>query len=70
MSQCDFGAIVPLNCFRGPIIFVIVNICPFSFLSVAVRLDARRHMDTVLLFQFLVCQVLARRRLGSCIGYS
>lgn len=60
-GESALGSVVPLDSFRSPIIFVVVNVGPLCLFSFAILLNARGQMDSVLLFQFFVGQVFCGR---------
>lgn len=65
-SKARLGAISPFDRLRSPVIFVVIDIGPFRFGPTTVFLDARGHMNSVLLLELLICQVLWWRRLHGC----
>jgi hypothetical protein len=70
MSECDFGSIRPFDCLGRPVIFIIVDIRPFRFSPTSILLDSGCHVNTILLFQFFIRQVLLWWRLNSYIDDS
>ena len=59
-------SVCPFNRLWSPVIFVIVDIGPFRLCTTTVLLDARGHVNPILLFEFLVGQMLRGSRLGRC----
>jgi hypothetical protein len=62
-SKARLGAVSPFDRLRSPVVFVVIDIGPFRLGSPTVFLNARSHMDSVLLLQFFICQMLRWRRL-------
>ena len=65
MRESDFCSVGPLNRLWSPIVLIIINISPFRLCTATVFLDSGRHMNSVLLFQLFICQMLRRRWLDS-----
>lgn len=60
----------PFYCFRRPVIFVVFDIGPLALCCASILLNTRRQVNSILLLQFFVGQVLRRRRLGRCARVS
>lgn len=68
MGESDLRAVRPFDSFGCPVILVIIDVRPFRFGPATIFLDSRCHVDTILLFQFLVGQMLRGSRLDSYSG--
>lgn len=68
VREVDLGSICPFDRFRSPIILVVVNIRPLGFgADSTIFLDARSHMDSILLLQLFVGQMFRGRWRNSYI---
>lgn len=65
MRKGNLRPVCPLNRLWSPVVFIIVNVGPLGLCAAAIFLNSRRHVNTILLLQFFICQVLRWCRLGS-----
>jgi hypothetical protein len=58
MRESHFRSVGPLDRLRSPVVLVVINISPFGLRTTSVFLNSRCHVDSILLFQLFISQVL------------
>lgn len=65
VSESDLRPVRPFDRLRSPVILIIIDISPFGLSATTIFLNPRCHVNTILLFQLFIGQMLCRRRLNS-----